>query len=130
MGMVDRLRQLDDRVGLSAAPARWQVGDADPPRWARRVAAHRFATALALGGGTAAWIAAMWTLGDHGFTVTNLAARWLLLVPVTFLTFAVATASVADRVDLVERVRRVERERAQRGPDTDRVDHRGPADDR
>jgi hypothetical protein len=109
MGMVERLRKLDDRVGLAAAPARWQVGDADPPRWARQVAAHRFGTALALGGAAAICLAALWTLGDHGFPLSNLVARWLLLVPVTFLVSAVATASIADRVDLVVRVRRLER---------------------
>jgi hypothetical protein len=114
MGMVERLRKLDDRVGLAAAPARWQVGDADPPRWARQVAAHRFGTALALGASVATLLAALWTLGDHGFPVSNLVARFVLLVPVTFLVSAVATASVADRVELVTRVRRLERQDVQR----------------
>lgn len=118
MGILDRLRRLDDRVGLSGAPARWQVGDADPPRWARRAATHRFATALTFAVLAAVVSAALWTLGDYAYTWSNLAARTAFLAPMMFLASALATASVADRVDLVERLRRAER--AQRGPETTR----------
>jgi hypothetical protein len=108
MGIVDRLRQLDDRVGLSAAPPRWHGGDADPPGWARAVASRRVLVALLLGAGVGGLLALFWTLSDPFFELSNLVARLLLLVPVAFFAAALVIASIAERVDLVDRVRRSE----------------------
>lgn len=108
MRLAEGLKRLDEAV---LPNNRWWLASEDeprPPRWARYVAANRFATAAVAGVVLGVLTALSLTLTDYAFEFTNLAARTAILVPIAFAFAAVWASSIAERVHLLDRLERAE----------------------